>query len=138
MRFARLFLGADDPEHPDDVLGADRLQAIVLDSDADRLPGVFEFIMAAQDDDFDARLHFADDRAQLQTVHERHADVRDQNVRLQFLDERQRQLAVGRIPAIHKPFLLPIDAVPHVLANDNLIIHQEHFLQGASPLEPES
>ncbi|MNJ63646.1 hypothetical protein D3C77_595620 [compost metagenome] len=115
-------LSADTPQQAGQIRRADRLQAVFFDPDAEGAPGVLEFAVSAQNDDFDIRHTLADESAQLQAVHERHLNVGDQNVRMKLLDQRQRDLAVRGIAAVEEAFLLPMDAVPDRLPDQNFVI----------------
>src|SRR5690606_15292428 len=63
-------------------LDGDGFEQVVGHAQFDGLLGVFEFVVSAEDDDLYPRHAFPDDLAQLQSVHERHFDVGDQDVGL--------------------------------------------------------
>ena len=79
---------------------------------------------------------FADDFAQLQTVHERHLDVRNQHIGPGCLQQRQRDFAVWRLAAQLESVCAPIDVVPNSLSGNDLIFDEEDLVRHAVKSPP--
>ena len=103
------------------------LQQILLHADLNGLLREFKVVVAADENDFCLRQLRADEFAERQPVHKRHFDVRDQDVRAQLADLRQRQFAVRRVAAEFKAVPRPVDALAQPFPHDAFILHQKNL-----------
>ena len=110
-----------------------RLQKIVRHPDVDGLLGIVKFIVPAKYNDFDSGKLLFHQFREFQSVHEGHADIRYEDVRLHLSDKRIGQFSVAGLPCEFQPFLLPwnvvLDAVPH----DDLILHKKYLYHNPAP-----
>ena len=108
-------------ECPDQLCTRDRLHQIIRDSDVDCLFCILELVIPAQEYDLGLRQLVLHETAQLQSIHERHLNVRDQNIRSRLLDDRIGELPVARVTDKFKAFTLPVDVVLYALPHNDLI-----------------
>ena len=93
----------------------------------DGLLRVCEIIVTGENDDLRGGQLLADKAAERQAVHERHLDVRDQNVRFDLPHQRQRHFPVGGFPGKDKAVLLPGNHIPQSFPNQALVFCQKNF-----------
>ena len=105
----------------------DRLEQVLIHMQFDRLLRIGKIIIAGEDDDFRSRQFLADKAAERQAVHERHLDVRNQNVRLDLSHQRQRHFPVGGFPGKDETVLLPRDHIPQPFPYQALVFCQKNF-----------
>ena len=117
-------------EMADELVLVDRLQQIAVDLQADRLLGVVEVRVAAQDEHVHGIARLPDRLDELQARHARHPYVHDQQIRAVNGDFAQRVLAVrGRIDhRVAQRF--PIDQRPQSFADRRFIIGNQHVIHG--------
>ena len=108
-------------ECPDQLCTRDRLHQIIRDSDVDCLFCILELVIPAQEYDLGLRQLVLHETAQLQSIHERHLNVRDQNIRSRLLDDRIGELPVARVTDKFKAFPLPVNVVLYALPHNDLI-----------------
>ena len=105
------------------------LEQILLHADLDGFLRKFKIVVPADENDFCLRQLRADELAERQSVHKRHFDVCNQDVRAQLADLRQGQLPVGRVAAEFEAVPLPVDAVAQTFPHDAFILHQKNLQQ---------
>ena len=110
------------------VFCGDWLQQITDDVVLDRLLGVGEIIISAQEHDLHCRAHLPDLPCQLDPIDERHPDIRDQEIRFQLFHHLKRVRTVFRLPDHAEthglPFYIPDDPPPDpffIFCNDYCI-----------------
>ena len=106
-----------------------RLKQILLHADLNGLLRKLKVVVSADENNSCLRQFCADKLAECQPVHKRHFDIRNQNVRAQLADLRQRQLAVGRIAAEFKTVPFPVDAVAQPFPHDAFVLYQKNLQQ---------
>ena len=111
------------------ILHGDGFQKILEHAQLDGFLGIFELVVAAEDDDLGRGHAVSDDLAELQTIHERHPDIGDQDVGSDRLQERQGHLAVGGFTAELKAVGLPVHIVADTLTGHDLVLDEEDFVQ---------
>ncbi|MNJ68347.1 hypothetical protein D3C77_645870 [compost metagenome] len=74
-----------------------------------------------------------DEPGQLLTVHDRHHDICQYDMRAQRLDQLQRFLAVRCLADDLKAVLLPVQYMLDALPHQYFIIHNEYSVQFAIP-----
>ena len=104
-----------------------RLKQIFRDAQGNSPLGVGKLIVSRKNDDPGLRKFLPDQGREFQTVHERHLDVRKQNVRFCLQNHRIGKFSVACFACEFDIFLFPVnlafDAVPH----HDLIFHQKQF-----------
>ena len=105
----------------------DGLEQILIDVQLDGLLCVLKIVISGQDDDPRVRKFAVHQAAQGETVHERHFDVGDENIRTDSAHHGQGDFSVGGFPGEDKAVLLPGDHVADALPDDALIFHNKHF-----------
>ena len=77
-----------------EVLRIDGFQKIFPDAQLDALTGIFKLIISAEDDDTDPGHLGPEHPAQLYSVHKRHLDIGDHDIRIRVPDHGQGHLSV--------------------------------------------
>jgi len=116
------------------ILNRDGLEEILEDPQLDGALSVLELVVAAKDDDPGRGQALSDDLAELQTIHERHPDVRNQDVGPDRLEERQGDLAIRGFAAEFEAAGLPVHGIPNPFADGDLVLDEENLVRhGCSP-----
>ena len=102
-----------------------RLKQIVRHAKGNRLLSIDKFIIPGKNDDRCIRKFLPDQGRQLQTVHERHLNVRQENIRLCLQNHGPGKLPVARFADELDVFLLPVDLALDAVPHDDLIFYQE-------------
>ena len=130
-----LFL--DLPAHPVQCRlqfrGRHRLEQVFLHAQGYGFLGIGKIIIAGQDDPFHpghGTLYFL---AQFHSVHKRHADICQQDVRVQVPQHRQGHFTVRSFTDQLISFLLPWKGIAQVLPDGYLVIHEKDFHHGRFP-----
>ena len=135
LRAALLADAAGDAlKHFEQLLRAHRLEQVFLYPQRNGLLGVGEVIVAGEDDDLHPRHGVGHGLAQLHAVHEGHADVGDEDVRLDVLHGLQGQFPVRGLAHEGEAVFLPREAVADALADDDLIVHQKDLIHRPASL----
>jgi hypothetical protein len=108
---------------------ADGLEQIADDIILNGFLGIGKVIIAAQEGDLRQRPQLAHLLGQTHAADIGHADVRQQQIRLQLLDELQGIKAVSGAPDEAEADLLPRDHAAHRLAELRLVIRHDHGQQ---------
>ena len=116
----------DALEHGTQLVRIDRLQDILLGLQTDGLLRILELVEAGEDDDLDGRILLLQTPAELESIHERHLDVRHHDVRLLLLGHLQCFQSVVGIALHREAELLPVHLPDDHLDDILLIIHQHH------------
>ena len=116
----------DALEHGRELICIDRLQDVLLRLQTDGLLRILELVEAGEDDDLDGRILLLQTPAELESVHERHLNVRHDDVRLLLLSHLQRFQPVVGIALHREAELLPVHLPDDHLDDILLIIHQHH------------
>jgi len=122
-------LGCGLAQHLVQVLHGHGLEQVFQDAQLDGLLRVLELIMTAEDDDLGGRQAIPDDLAELQAVHERHANVGDQEIGLGRPEERQGDLTVWGFAAELEAAGLPVYIIPDPLANLDLVLDEKDLVR---------
>ena len=125
----------DALEHGRELIRIDRLQDVLLGLQTDGFLCVLELVEAREDDDLDGRILLLQTPAELESIHERHLDVRHDDIRLLLLGHLQRFQSVVGIALHREAELLPVHLPDDHLDNILLVIHQHHsvFVQCKLP-----
>ena len=83
--------------------------------------------MAGKNHNTNPRHHALHLAAKLHAVHEGHADIRDEDIRVFIADDGQGDFAVRRFADQRVVALLPREGIADALADGDFIIHQHHF-----------
>ena len=110
---------------------ADRLEKIVVHVIPDGPLGIRKLAEARQDDDDGLRQRLIDMLRQLQSIHERHADIRDHDVRPQRFQLLQRLLSVLEHMRRGKAKPAPIGVLRHGFADEHFVLHQHDLVHPA-------
>ena len=124
----------DAVEHLLELLGGHGLEQIFLHAQGDGLARVGEIVVSRQDHHADPRHLALDLAAQLHAVHEGHADVGDEDVRVGVADHGQGDFAVRGFPDQRVAAFLPGKGIADALADHDFIVHQKDLNHPRSPL----
>ena len=111
----------------------DGLQKVVRHSDVNGLLGIVKFIIPAENNDFDSGKFLLHQFREFQSVHEGHADICYEDVRLHLPDKRICQFSVAGFPCEFQPFLLPWNVVLDAISHDNFILHKKYLYHNPVP-----
>ena len=112
---------------------ADRLEQIRVRVQRNRLLCILKFIVSAEEHNTQPRHGAPHNLCQLQAIHKRHADVRNEHIRLHFHQHRQCHFAVRRFTCKQKAFLLLFNAVADAIPDDLLIIRNKYTHHSVFP-----
>ena len=115
---------------------ADGLEQVVLHAEADGLPGVVKFPVAADDDELRRQLLLAGPLNDLQPGHARHLDIRDDDVRLLAQDDFHGVDAVLAGAQAHQAQVLPVDQLVDQLADIRFVVHNQYLQHRCVLLAP--
>ena len=118
------------------LLLVDRLEQIIAHAEADGALRIFEMRIAADDGNLQLRVERLGALDQLQAVAARHADIRDEDVRLARADQLQRLKAVGRNAGELHPQRVPVDQHPDEAAYPCLVVGDDHLEHAHTSLFP--
>ena len=119
----------------DQIFGSDWFQQIFIYIDGDGFLGIFKFIMSAQNHNFNPGHVLLHNFAQLQPIDKGHFNIRDQDIRLNFLYQRQSQLSVRSLARKDKTMAFPVNVVSYCFADYNFILHQKYLIHSHPPLK---
>ena len=105
----------------------DGLEQILIDVQLNGLLRIFKVVISGQDDDPGVRKLAVHQAAQGETVHERHFDVGDENIRTDSAHHGQGDFTVRGFSGEHKAVLFPRNHIPDSLPDDALIFHNKYF-----------
>ena len=116
----RLYAVGDIPQCFEQLRTRNGLQQVLRDTDADGLTGITEIIVAAQNNDFGGGKLLPHEARQFKTVHKRHPDIRNEDIRMCAKYHLISPLAVSCFPDQLKPCGIPVhggfDRLPdHIL-----------------------
>ena len=117
------------PQHGGQFIGVDGLQNVLHHVHLDGLLGVLERIKTGKDHEPGRREPVCQNAAQLQPIHKRHLDVRQDHVRPQTLRQFQSVLTVGGLPHQRESQPQPVHFPADTLADILLVIYQQHPVQ---------
>ena len=109
-------------------LNRNGFQQVFIYPQFNRLLGILELIMAAKDDNFHPWHTFTDDLAKLQAIHEWHLNIRDKDIWLDCLYQRQRHVAICRFARELETIAFPIDIVPDTFPGDDFVFYKKYFI----------
>lgn len=121
---AGIHLLADVPELLGQLRRGDRLEQVADDVVADCLLRIAEVVIAAEKDNLRRRADLAHTACQLDTGHQRHPDIGDEQIRLVLLDGLQRLHAVFGVGHDAKAEPLPVDPLQDRLPQLDLIVRE--------------
>ena len=113
-------------KYPSKLLCIDRLEQILLHLDVDRFLCIFKFIKPGKDDDFYIRVLFLELPTHGKSIHIRHLDIRQDNIRNTFLCHLQCLHPIMSITTDLESHTLPINFFHDDLNYIFLIIHQQN------------
>ena len=112
----------------------DGLEQVVVHAQLDGGLQVIIVAVAAQYGDLDVEVQLPDLLDQRQAVHFRHANVRNQYLRPYAAHQPKRLHAVRRLARHLEAKAVPLDGLPQPLANDGLVIHDDHSVHRSPSL----
>ena len=112
---------------------ADRLEQIRVRVQRNRLLCILKFIVSAEEHNTQPRHGAPHNLCQLQTIHKRHADIRNEHIRLHFHQHRQCHFAIRRFTCKQKALLLLFNAVADAIPDDLLIIRNKYTHHSVFP-----
>ena len=121
------------PQHGLKLLGGNGLEQIAHDLDFNGLPGVLKVIVPAENQKLGGRGKLPYPSAQGQPVHQRHANIRHQQIRLQLFAQLECLHAVARFSHHGKAQFFKGHHLLQALTNFRFVVAQDQLIHAHPP-----